>query len=156
MSAIEKTKPDTRFRYNQGVYQIRSFNGKYWQQMGPEIGGSFAKCTEVLKDYQRADPETPYSLFFLEECPIEKTIDWVKASTDTYYFLDNREELMRILKRLNLPMSDSGYVTLSNITNISKNSIINMLRQPTDPRYQAISNEGMLYIRFRVQEALNK
>lgn len=154
MTTETQKKADTRFRYNQGVYQIRLFDGHNWQPCGPEIGGSFAKCTEKMKDYQRSDPETPYALFFLQECDERGSIQWVKASTDTYYFHDNREQLMRILKKLQLPMNDAGYSTLAKITNISKNSIVNWIRQPEDPRYQALSNEGLLYIRYRVQETL--
>lgn len=146
-------KSSTRFRYNQGVYQIRALVGDTWQQMGPEIGGSFAKCSEVLSEYQRENPNTLYSLFYLQQDG-SNAIQWVRATSDSFYFKNHRDELLRIFKRLNLRMDDHGYSVLARITNISKSSIVKMLRPPSDPRFQAVTSEGMIYIRYRVNEAI--
>lgn len=146
-------KADTRFRYNLGVYQIRAKIGDTWEQVCPEIGGSLSKCTELLSEFVRNDPDKSYGLFFLEEKE-DGSIDWALASSDAYYFNDNRVALQKILHQLNFQMNDQGYSGLANITNISKSSIVNMFRHPSDSRFASVTSEGLIYIKYRVQEHL--
>ncbi|WP_286241185.1 hypothetical protein [Neptuniibacter halophilus] len=108
-----------------------------------------------MEKLQASDSTATYSLFYLDQHP-SGSVEWKKASRDSHYFSDSRMEIQRILHQLKLPLGDFGYSQLSEITNISKASIQNMLRQPEDPRFQSISQQGMLYIKYRVQEALKQ
>lgn len=143
----------SRFRYNQGIYRIKMKVGDDWQDVSPCIGGSFQKCKKILEHWQK-ESDIEYQLFCLKE--IDSVVVWEIATEDNFYFKENQIELLRFFKILNLSRDDHGFSIMSNITQISKTAIVKMMRNPADPLFQGISNEGLLYIRYCVQQSLQR
>jgi hypothetical protein len=152
---ISSDKKASRFRYNQGVYQLKMKVGDEWREASPEIGGSYSKCHDILETHRAENPSITYDLFYLTSNS-DGEICWDVATESDFYFRENQIRFLRYFKDLGLSRDDRGVTIMSNITNISKSSIVKMLKSPTETRFQSISAQGMLYISYRIKKHLNK
>ena len=141
----------SRFIYNQGVYRIRRREGSDWINVGQVFGTTFANASIAMQDFVREDPSSEFSLCFLEEDKDGK-ITWRKASLQDNYNAENREKLHQIFYELGLELDEHGYQTMSKITGISPHTLRKVNRRADDQRATPLTNNGLLYIRYCVQQ----
>jgi len=144
-----------RFRYNDGVYDIRRSIGKDWVSAFPPITGSYFLANYTLESTQKRDPEGNYKLFYLSK-DRKDVIKWIPVTTSSHYHSENQKELLKIFYQLNLKLDPRGYGILSGITGISTHALKKLNRNPHDTRFTPLTNAGLLYIQYCIQEHLKK